>query len=285
MVLPVRLGGEGASVTAGAGSGTCAGQSGRWLVLAAEHGHACGMVTACRLPRRVLIIAMISALAACADAPIQRKDGSYSKREFSVARMAKGDIDEVVEAHQRAMLASLKALALKFYKRNPREYRKDGHATPEAAVARLFEPLTNWEQATERLLDWESRLRDAWRADYAGDRVAALMQGLVRMGMASYGDRTEFYMLSQVDPQKFYNSARNIEAVAWKVANARDSAGELVLVSNSMVPGQDQNLSFEREFGKLIATQDTLAMIIEDKSSRVIRTGVVNVASMLFLPI
>jgi hypothetical protein len=45
------------------------------------------------------------------------------------------------------------------------------------------------------------------------------------------------------------------------------------------------NLSFEREYGKLIGIQDTLARIIEDKSNRAIRFGVVNVASMVFLPI
>ena len=45
------------------------------------------------------------------------------------------------------------------------------------------------------------------------------------------------------------------------------------------------NLSFEREFGKLIGIQDTLAKIIEDKNNRAIRFGVVNVASMVFLPI
>jgi len=45
------------------------------------------------------------------------------------------------------------------------------------------------------------------------------------------------------------------------------------------------NLSFERAFGKLIGLQDTLAKIIEDKSNRAICFGVVNVASMVFLPI
>jgi len=45
------------------------------------------------------------------------------------------------------------------------------------------------------------------------------------------------------------------------------------------------DLSIEREFGKLIGIQDTLARIIEDKSNRAIRFGVVNAAGTLFLPI
>ena len=52
-----------------------------------------------------------------------------------------------------------------------------------------------------------------------------------------------------------------------------------------MNAGSAANLSFEREFGKLIGIQDTLAKIIEDKTNRAIRFGVVNLAKMVFLPI
>ena len=45
------------------------------------------------------------------------------------------------------------------------------------------------------------------------------------------------------------------------------------------------NSSFEREFDKHIGIQDTLAKIIEDKSNRAIRSGAVNLAGMMFLPI
>jgi hypothetical protein len=44
-------------------------------------------------------------------------------------------------------------------------------------------------------------------------------------------------------------------------------------------------LSFEREFGKLIAQQDTLARIIAEKSNRTIVRAVQSVASVVFLPI
>jgi hypothetical protein len=52
-----------------------------------------------------------------------------------------------------------------------------------------------------------------------------------------------------------------------------------------MDAGAAPNLSFEREFGKLIATQDNLARIVEDKTNRTIRAGTVSLASMLFLPV
>lgn len=235
-------------------------------------------LTTCLLTAAVL-------LTACADPAIQHKDGSTSKRGFVLSRVAKGDIDDVSETHQRAMLNSLRTLALKFYKRNPREFRKSGFADAEPAVETLFEGLDDWDLAAARTIDWPKRLAEAWQTGYEGDRVRALFEGLLVMCMASYDNHRAFYFTTSLDPQKLYNSARNLEAVAWKIAHARNERGDLILVSNSMDPAGDANLSFEREFGKLIATQDNLALIIEDKGNRTVRTGMVNLATMIFLPI
>jgi hypothetical protein len=224
-------------------------------------------------------------LSACADPAIQHKDGGTSKRGFVLSRIAKGDIDDVADTHQQAMLRSLRTLALKLYKRNPREFRKSGFGEAEPAVEALFASVDTWDASALRKLDWPARLAEAWQSGHEGDRVRALFEGLLVMGMASYDDRRAFYLTTSLDPQKLYNSARNLEAVAWKLAHARNDRGDLLLVSNSMDPGADPNLSFEREFGKLIATQDNLALIIEDKGNRTIRSGMVNLATMVLLPI
>ncbi|WP_296818168.1 hypothetical protein [Thiobacillus sp.] len=115
--------------------------------------------------------------------------------------------------------------------------------------------------------------------------MKALMDGLLVMHMAAFDHRTEFYLLSGVDAQKLYNAARNTEAVAWKLATARNARNEPLLLSNGTDGNGVTNLSFEREFGKLIGNQDTLARIVEDKSNRAIRFGVVNLTSMVFLPV
>lgn len=224
-------------------------------------------------------------LAACGAQPIEHKNGGSSVRSFSIKELAKTDVDTVVEIHQQAILASLRTLTLKLYRRNPAEWRKSGHASADAATASLFEPLVAWQASAARPLDWQARLGDAWRADYAADRVQALMHGLLVMHMAAFDHRTEFYLLSEVDAQKLYNAARNTEAVAWKLAAARDASGAPLLLTNGVDDKGVANLSFEREFGKLIALQDTLARIVEDKNNRSIRFGVVNVASMVLLPI
>ena len=222
-------------------------------------------------------------LCGCSGQPIQRDDGSNTLRSFSITELAKGDIDNVVETHQQEVIASLKTLTLKLYRRNPQEWRKSGFASAEQAVEVLYQSLSHWQLAAKP--DWQTSLQNAWREDVAGDRVQALMQGLLVMNMAAYNHRTEFYLLTEVDAQKLYNSARNLEAVAWKLFNARRANGEFFLLSNAIDAQGIANLSFEREFGKLIGIQDTLAKIIEDKNNRAIRFGVVNVATMLFLPI
>ena len=238
-----------------------------------------------RLPYAAFLLLSAALLTACSSPAIQRKDGSSSARSFSVKHLAKSDIDTVVEIHQQEILASLRTLALKLYRRNPREWRNAGHASAEAATDALFAPLAHWDLAPQKDLPWQTALLDPWRADFAGDRVKALIGGLLVMHMAAFENKTEFYLLSELDAQKLYNAARNTEAVAWKLSSARNERGEPVLLSNSMDPGGTPNLSFEREFGKLIGIQDTLARIIEDKSNRAIRFGTVNLAKMVFLPI
>jgi hypothetical protein len=233
-------------------------------------------------PPAALLLAVL--LAACG-AAIQRKDGSSSARSFSVRDLAKTDIDSAVEIHQREIVAILRNLTVKLYRRNPAEWRKSGLASAEDATEALFRPLNHWHLTPLQQLPWQTALLDPWRADFDGDRVRALMQGLLVMQMAAFENRTEFYVLSELDAQKLYNAARNTEAVVWKLSNARDERGEPVLLTNSMEPGGVANLSFEREFGKLIGIQDTLAKVVEDRTNRAIRFGVVNVATMVFLPI
>lgn len=238
-----------------------------------------------RSPALLTNLMIVTLLIGCSSQPIQRRDGSSSVRSFSLKELAKGDVDTVVEIHQQEVIAALKTLTFKLYRRNPSEWRKSGFASADEATAALFKPLEHWDRGQQKTLPWETVLLEPWRADFTGDRVKTLMNGLLVMHMAAFNHRTEFYLLTEVDAQKLYNAARNTEAVVWKLANARNARGEPVLLSNGFDGKGVANLSFEREFGKLIGLQDTLAKIIEDKTNRAIRFGVVNAASMAFLPI
>lgn len=233
----------------------------------------------------VLTLLLCLGLAACSGNPIKRKDGTTSERPLSISGIAKGDVDDVTEIAQRETIASLKRLTEKLYRRNPAELQKNSAASMEAAIAKIFDPVNHWHLSPRRNLDWQTSINNAFKEDFAGDRIDALMTGLLTMVMATYNHKTEIYILESLDPQSLYNGARNIEIAVWRLSNAKKSSGEILLLTNGVDPNGIYNLSFEREFGKLIATQDLIARVIEDKTNRAIRFGVVNAASLVFLPI
>jgi len=224
-------------------------------------------------------------LAACSSQTIQHKDGTTSARSFSITSLAKGDIDAVSEISQQQAISSLKSLTEKLYRRNPAEWRKSNSIGADQAVNEIFEPLDHWYLSPQQNLDWKTSIFTAFREDYSGDRVKSLMQGLLTMTMASYDNKVELYLLDSLDAQKLYNTARNFEVVAWKLSSARNARGQPILLTNGMDNNGVANLSFEREFGKIIATQDIIARVIEDKTNRAIRAGVFDAASFILLPI
>jgi hypothetical protein len=229
-----------------------------------------------RWPKLLLIGSLLFIFTGCA------ADPNY--KPVTVSSFAKSQIDEVIELHQQRLMQDLKTLTIKLYQRNPSQ-RHDRHMrTLEDSVARLFiypanVGFANWDgfEATEII-------RLALTEDYDGDRVLAFTVGMRRMLMASYNDQTEFYYLSSVDQQKLYNSARNIEIAAWMLAEKRDANGKRLLLSDSL-QDESRNLSFQRIIGGMIATQDNLAAIIAQKNGRMVKTVMVQAASMMFLPI
>lgn len=235
------------------------------------------------MARLVGLLLALVLLSGCASS-IQRQDGSRSQRDYRLANLAKSDVDMISELTLREVLAGLRLLTEKLYRRNPQEYRKAGLASPEAAAARIFDAVDKGPQGPLAFVNWREGLQQAFQEGFTGDRVHAFMQALTAMIMAAYEYKTEFYLTDTLDAQKLYNSARNIEVAVWKLSNARLANGQRMLLTNSM-EGEVQNLSFEREFGKLIARQDLLALIMEDRGSRTINRIMHNVASFVFLPI
>jgi hypothetical protein len=217
-------------------------------------------------------------------APATGKRASPTEREFRASDLAKSDVDVVAETHLRECLASARLLMEKLYRRNPREWRKGGSASIETAVARAFDPRSEFRFAELGQVRGSDAILLALKPDYAGDRVFAFGVGLASMVFLAYNGKTEFYLTDSLDPQKLYNSARNIEIAAWKLATASDAKGAVLLVSNE-AGGDLRNLSFEREFGKMIAYQDIMAEVAAQRSNRLIRRIVQGVATAVFLPI
>jgi len=221
-------------------------------------------------------------LGACSTNP---QPGKHAVRGAGMepSQLIKSDLDRVSEAHLQDAMASLRLLTEKLYKRNPRELKKSGYARPEDAVERLFGKQHNWRFPELDGKRGTDAMQLAFKADYGGDRVFALMAGLGGMTLAAFGDRYEFYLLDEMNAQSLYNAARNVEIAVWKMSHDRDGEGNPLLLSNEL--GAVPNLSFEREFGKVIGNLDTLSRIMADKTNRTVVKVVQTMASAVFLPV
>jgi len=177
----------------------------------------------------------------------------------------------------------LQALLTKLYKRNPRELQKAPGVSVEqrqrqiATPGRLvFAELDN-RQGTDAL-------ELAFDPNFSGDRVFAVMAGLTGMVRGSYGWQRSSFSLIPLDPQQLFDCARNLEILAWRLSNRRDAKGELLLLTNSRAD-EEENLSFERLYGKMIAVQDLLAFVLAGKLDRgVSRVRRGALSSAVFLP-
>jgi hypothetical protein len=230
---------------------------------------------------RALILFCLLALAGCAN---RGALPARADRGPAASQLMKSDLDRVAEAHQREIFAGLKVLAEKLYRRNPREFRKSGRSSAENAVARIFDEFHSWDFPELQGRRGAAALQLAFSEDYAGDRVLALVAGLGSMIQTAFQDKTEFFMFDDLYPQSLYNAARNVEIAVWKLSNNRNRAGELFLLSNEAA-GAAANLSFEREFGKIIASLDILSKIVADKSGRAVVKVIQSLATAVFLPI
>jgi hypothetical protein len=225
--------------------------------------------------RYVIIACAVLLVGACSTTtPDKQQDLSY---------LAKTDIDTVVDIHRQRSNALLAQLVGKLYKRNPRFCKVKG-----LSLAVCIKRARTIKQA-----DWQAILGDcsgsgciklAFTDEFAGDRVLALAVGLRSMLDAAYDHKQEFFLTDELDPQKLYNSARNIEITVWRLAHRRDSHGQPYLLTDSLDEGV-RNLSYERLFGKLISLQDTLAMIIAERDNRLIKNVIQRLATAVFLPI
>jgi hypothetical protein len=230
----------------------------------------------------LILLLCVQVLAGCAGnatAPGKSTGGG-----FNTSQLAKTDIDRVAEAHQSEVFSNLRVLAEKLYRRNPRELRKSGQPSLEAGIARIFEGQHGWVFTELEGKRGTQAIQLAFRDDYQGDRVLAFVAGLGGMVQTAFQDKTEFFLLDDLDPQDLYNAARNVEIAVWKLSHDRSAQGELFLLSNEGA-GPVPNLSFEREFGKIIATLDVLSKIVTGKGNRTVVKIVQNLATAIFLPI
>lgn len=189
----------------------------------------------------------------------------------------------MADVEMRENTDSLRHLMVKLYKRNPRELKKSTSGTVDEMVDWVFEGDHGWKFKAIDELQGTDAIYLAFKPDYAGDRVLPFIVGLQTMLIKAHGGKVEFYLTDNIDPQNVYNAARNVEIAAWKLSNARDPKGQLYLLTNEL-HDNERNLSFEREFGKIIGRLDVYSITLAEKTQRLITRFAQSLATALFLP-
>ncbi|MDP3140095.1 MAG: hypothetical protein Q8M52_00315 [Methylotenera sp.] len=242
------------------------------------------------ITRLIISLMFLSMLSACATtsnntATLPGKAIPEQQDRSTINQLGKGDFDRMADVEVRENSESLRLLMLKLYKRNPRELQKSTSDSAEKMVAWVFDGEAQHHYQFEGVNNRHGAdaIFLAFKADYTGDRVLAFIVGLQTMLLKAHGGKTDFYLNDNIDPQHMYNLARNIEIAAWKLSNARDETGTLYLLSNE-INDKDKNLSFEREFGKMIGRTDLFAIGLAEKSQRLISRVVQSLATAVFLP-
>lgn len=229
-----------------------------------------------------VLLPVLLLLGACAQH--EGRDGGPRREPYRLSSLAKTDVGRIMEVHVQEVRATLRLLMEKLYRRNPRELARSPHPDAAANVRRLFEQRHDWNFPDLDARAGIDAVRLGLAPEYGGDRVFAFVAGLDSMIMDAYEHKSEFFLFDSVNPQNLYNSARNIEIAAWKLRHDRAADGTPVIYSVSQ-PGEPENLSYERLVGKLVGLQDTMAIIVADKSNRTITRVIQRMATAAFLPI
>ena len=231
---------------------------------------------------KILIIFLTLALFSCSSSTLQRKDSTqYDKG--SINQFGKSDFDRMADYEIRENIESLKILMIKFYKKNPNQLKKSTSDNAEKMTNWVFNGNHNWKFKRINNAQGVDALNQVFDDNFEGDRVLSLITGLYTMLIKAHGDKKEFYIFDSLDPQKIYNSSRNFEIIVWKLSSKKNNKGQLYLISNEISSSQ-ANLSFEREFGKIIGRTDYFAFTLSEKTERAVTRAIQSFTTGIFLP-
>lgn len=206
----------------------------------------------------------------------------HTDRNF-ISQLGKTDLDRLTDLEVRENTQILQALMVKLYKRNPNELKKSAMEGPEETAAAVFANQHGWRFPEINEAQGSHAIQQAFHPDFQGDRVLSLIVGLQTMLIKAHGGKTDFYITDSIDPQNIFNAARNIEIVVWQLSNKRDNNGQLTLLTNE-INDHERNLSFEREFGKMIGSLDLYAILLSEKMQRHITRIVQSIPTAVLLP-
>ena len=231
---------------------------------------------------KILLLFFTFLICSYSGSTLQKKDSTqYDKG--SINQFGKSDFDRMADYEIRENIESLKILMLKFYKKNPNQLKKSTSDNAEKMTNWVFYGDHDWKFKRIDSAQGVDALNQVFDDNFKGDRVLSLITGLYTMLIKAHGDKTEFYIFDSLDPQKIYNASRNIEIIVWKLATKKNKKGQPFLLSNE-INTLESNLSFEREFGKIIGRTDYFAFTLSEKTERTVTRVIQNFTTGIFLP-
>ncbi len=224
-------------------------------------------------------------LAACSAVPVKKEiHGS----DLDANQVVQSDSNRAANLAMRDNLESLSLLLEKLYKRNLAQWKKTGFRSLEEARQKVIETISN-DEPLPGLNDKKSvdALPLAFDQNFQGDRAGALVYGIGTMLTEVYGGRTQLYLIHGLDAQKLANAAWNIEVAMWLLSSRTDVHGQPLLLSNE-ISANGRNLSFEREFGRMLGRLELLAQMNDEKYRRSAINyvqGILGAPLLQFLPL
>ena len=226
-----------------------------------------------RQPRARVLSGLAAGLAACV--LLTGCAGSVSPQRnvrgdpFNESQALQSGMNRFANLTMRDNLDSLEVLLDKLYQRNPAMWRASGLASRDAAREAVMFAIRSggaWPggQVPQRGVD---AIRVAFAPVYSGDRAGLMVYGLGTMLVEAYDGRLHLTLFNGLNAQKIANAAHNVTVAAWLLASRRDEQGRLLLLADDITP-EERNLSFAREFGKIIGRLDTLAAVNDEKVRR-----------------
>ena len=207
-----------------------------------------------------------------------------------VKGLAKTGVDPALDAHLNATTNGLDALMRELYRLNPQELEKTPGATVGDRVVqllpgRLYDDLIFAQLAGKRGID---AMQLAFDPEYIGDRVFALMVGLVSQMRIAYNDKLEFFALHRLDATNLENFATNLEIVQFSLTSQTNASGVPLLQHAGEVVTTGTGLpapSVEQIINRLIGHQQVLVDITSGWRDRAHRDAVRTVGTLVLLPI
>lgn len=233
----------------------------------------------------VPVVLVVQALAGCSSPPAPH--GEVHGENFSSGELWQSDSNRMATLAMRDNLASLWLLADKLYQRNPSEWKKSAASRAAALQAVQSAVLQRQDWADLQGKRDVAALSLALQPQFAGDRVAAFIYAAADTLITAHGNKVRFTLVDGLDPQRIFNAARNLEIANWILNSRRKPDGTLLLLSNQIGEGS-QNLSFEREMGKIIGRLDLLASFTTERYRRSVigyGQGLVAGPFLQFLPV